>query len=151
MGPGSRRDEILGNPAWEAQNPHFGPKRPFWPPLPIQMSLWSHFWGHFQNRKMCHSLPATGYRINAFTQGFSSKMHFKRTLGCESTSPPPHFHRFPSYLQLTQESYPCEIWAVRQVRSERSGLGGHGLGLGLGLGGQGLVYAVWSGPLSVCC
>ena len=76
-------------------------------------------------------------------------MHFKRTLWPESAWAPPHFRRFPSYLQLTQESYPCEIWAVRQVRSERSGLGGDGLGLGLG--GQGLVYAVWSGPLSVCC
>ena len=96
------------------------------------MSLWGHFWGHFQNRE--NVLPAPGDQL--YNTRISHKDSHQKCILREpyAVNPraPPIFIDFLPTNSSRQNPTPADIWVVRQVRSGRSGLGGQGLGLGLG-------------------
>ena len=71
------------------------------------------FYTGFKTRKYCIRPRQPSHTIPTFTQGFSSKMHFKRNLGSQSGSPPPQFHGFPSYYARNSPPPRSKVGAVR--------------------------------------
>ena len=91
---GTKSSEI---PPWGPQIRILGPNGGFISNMVVFQKDFDENMATFKTRK-CHIRPGRpSHTIPTFTAGLPSKVHFKRTLGTESTSLPPHFRRFPSY------------------------------------------------------
>ena len=118
MGPWSRRDEILGNSAWEAPNPPFGSKWPFRTNPSIETPSWSCFRHRFQNTKSGHSLRRPGYTIPAFSSRILIKNVFSANPRPSIRVAPPPISWISLLLTAHARNSPPPRSKVGAVRSE---------------------------------